>query len=200
MKKKYYFVLEISRFSCFCEIHRFQNLWCHHRHCYIMEVHLCCLLLNPKYYQNEFWCAVWQTSLKCFWLNAGDWELVPSPFMILLKWQCSKIWPFLIIWHLPILTVPYSPFQKNETLESLSNWSRLLNWKGPMELSPILLKCSKDCWKLLPLLILSTGQIWWLNELWFKRYIQKCTLSHVIIVMMKSQTWQIMGWLKIQKL
>ena len=34
-----------------------------------------------------------------------------------------------------ILILPYSPFQKNETLEFwhnwlLSNWSRLLNWKG----------------------------------------------------------------------
>ena len=39
-------------------------------------------------------------------------------------------------WHLPFLIVPYSHFQKNETLESwnswlLSNLSRLLNWKGP---------------------------------------------------------------------
>ena len=39
-------------------------------------------------------------------------------------------------WHIPFLIVLYSPFQKNETLESwhiwlLSNWSRLLNWKGP---------------------------------------------------------------------
>ena len=32
------FVLEIfSRFLCFCEI-RFQNLWHHDRHCYIIEV------------------------------------------------------------------------------------------------------------------------------------------------------------------
>ena len=35
-------------------------------------------------------------------------------------------------WHIPFLIVLYSPFQKNETLESwhiwlLSNWSRLLN-------------------------------------------------------------------------
>ena len=41
---------------------------------------------------------------------AGDWILVSGPFMILLKWQYSEIWPFLI--------VPYSPTQKNETLES----------------------------------------------------------------------------------
>ena len=38
--------------------------------------------------------------------------------------------------HLPFWYLPYSPFQKNETLESwykwlLSNRSRLLNWKGP---------------------------------------------------------------------
>ena len=39
-------------------------------------------------------------------------------------------------WHVPFLIVHYSPFQKNETLESwhiwlLSNWDRLLNWRGP---------------------------------------------------------------------
>ena len=32
------FVREISRFFCFCEIHRFQNLCRHHRHYYLMEV------------------------------------------------------------------------------------------------------------------------------------------------------------------
>ena len=34
------FVLEISRFFCVCEIHRFQNLRRHHRHIYIIEVTL----------------------------------------------------------------------------------------------------------------------------------------------------------------
>ena len=38
--------------------------------------------------------------------------------------------------RLPFWIFPYSPFQKNETLESLhnwlwSNWGRLLNWKEP---------------------------------------------------------------------
>ena len=28
--------------------------------------------------------------------------------------------------------------------------------------------------KLLPCLYLSIGQVWWLNDLWFKGYIQKC--------------------------
>ena len=31
------------------------------------------------------------------------------------------------------------------------------------------------------------GQVWWDNELWFKRYIQKCTLYHVPILIMGSQ-------------
>ena len=26
------------------------------------------------------------------------------------------------------------------------------------------------------------GQVWWLNDLWFKRYIQNCTLPHVLIL------------------
>ena len=46
---------------------------------------------------------------------------------------------------------------------------------------------------------LSVGQVWWLHEYWFKRYIQKCTLSHVLILIMTSQILEIMGRLKIQK-
>ena len=39
-------------------------------------------------------------------------------------------------WYIPFLIIHYSPFQRNKTLESwhillLSNWGRLLNWKGP---------------------------------------------------------------------
>ena len=49
-------------------------------------------------------------------------------------------------------------------------------------------------------LYLSIDQVWWLNMLWFNRYTQKCTLSYVLILIMTSQIWQIMGWLKIQKL
>ena len=40
LKKKSCFVLEISRFLCFCEILKFPNLWHHHRHCHIVEVTL----------------------------------------------------------------------------------------------------------------------------------------------------------------
>ena len=48
--------------------------------------------------------TVRQTFLTCFWLNAGDWKLVPGPFVILLKWQFNS-------GHLYFLVDPYSPFQ-----------------------------------------------------------------------------------------
>ena len=37
--KKRYFAIEIPGFFCFCEIHKFQNLWHHHRHCWIWKLH-----------------------------------------------------------------------------------------------------------------------------------------------------------------
>ena len=69
---------------------------------------------------------------------AGCWRLETSP-RIFYDFIKMTIWRNLAIFngcHLPFLIVPYSPFQKNETLESwhdwlLSYWSRLLNWKGP---------------------------------------------------------------------
>ena len=96
-------------------------------------------------------------------------------------------------WHIPFLIVLYSLFQNNETLESwyiwlLSNCGRLLIKKGlESSLSPP--NCSKDYWKLLSLQYLSPGQVWWLYNLWFKRYIQKCTLSHVLILIVTSLIW-----------
>ena len=67
-------------------------------------------------------------------------------------------------------------------------------------LSPSPPNSSKDSKKYCPCLYLSVGQVWWLNELWFKRYIQKCTQSQILIVIMISQIWQMRRWLKIQKL
>ena len=101
--KKKCFILEIFRFLCFCEIGQFQNLWCYYKHCWMMEVTLILISLNPKYYQNEIWSNASVLYDKnccmttCFWLNAGDWKLAPGFYMILLKWQNSKIWPFLMI-------------------------------------------------------------------------------------------------------
>ena len=59
------------------------------------------------------------------------WKIWPSPLSLSLYSTFNN-------WHLPFLNVPYSPSQKKkkDTLESwhnwlLSNWSRMLNWKGP---------------------------------------------------------------------
>ena len=72
--------------------------------------------------------------------------------------------------------------------------------KRTWNLVPVLQIVQKIPEKYCPCLYLSTGQVWCLNELWFKRHIQKYTLSHVLIIIMMSQIWWIMGWLETQKL
>ena len=69
--------------------------------------------------------------------------------------------------------------------------------KRTWNLAPVLLIVQKIPENYFSCLDLSIGYVWWLNELWFKRYIQKCTMSLVLILIMMSQIWKIMGWLKI---
>ena len=99
LKEKLYFVLEISSFLCFYKIH--QNLWRPHRHYYIMQVVFILISFESsvpsKWNLVKYWFAEWQTFPTCFWLNAGDWKLVPGPVFILVKWQWSEIWSFLIM-------------------------------------------------------------------------------------------------------
>ena len=83
-------------------------------------------------------------------------------------------------WHLPFLIILYSPSEKNGTVESwhnwlLNNWSMLLYWN----LVPVLQNVQKIPENYYPRLYLSIDKVWWLNKLWFKKYTQKCTLSHV---------------------
>ena len=63
------------------------------------KLHSCLFLLNPKYYQNEIWSntsVLYDTFLTCFSFIAGDWKLVPGPFMVLLKWKYSDICQLLM--------------------------------------------------------------------------------------------------------
>ena len=48
------------------------------------------ILSNIKMNLVKYYCTVWKISLSYIWLNAGDWKLVPGPFMILLKWQYAR--------------------------------------------------------------------------------------------------------------
>ena len=135
MKKKC-FVLEILRFLCFYETYRFQNLWCHHKYCSIIQVTLMLIffwILSPikmKFGQVLVCCM---TNISNMFL-AKCWRLETSSrlFYDFIKMAIQQDLAIFNGWHIPFLIVLYSPFQKNETLESwhiwlLSNWGRLLN-------------------------------------------------------------------------
>ena len=102
-------------------------------------------------------------------------------------------------WHLPFLIVPYSPFQKHETLEFwhkslVSSWSRLLNWKKTWNLASVLQIVQKIPENYCPCFYLSIGQVWLFHELWLKRYVQKCALSRVLISSWRhrfGQSWDV---------
>ena len=129
------FVLKISRFLWFFEICRFQNPWHHHKHCYIYP-YLFWILSPAKMKLGQI--------LVCCLTNISNlvlgqcWRLEtsPRPFYDFIKMTIGQDMAIFNSWHLPFLIVPYSPFQKDETLESWHNWllsnlSRLLNWKEP---------------------------------------------------------------------
>ena len=128
------------RILCISEICRFQNLWRHHRHCYIMEA----ILINAYL----FWmlCTTkvkFGQMLVCCMRNISNlllaqyWRLETnsSLFYSFIKMTIKQDLTIFNSWHLPF-SLLYSPVQKDGTLESwhnllLSNWSRFLNWKEP---------------------------------------------------------------------
>ena len=64
---------------------------------------------------------------ECWRLETSSWL-----FYDFIKMTIQQDMAIFNGWHIPFLIVLYSPFQKNETLESwhiwlLSNWGRLLN-------------------------------------------------------------------------
>ena len=134
----------------------------------------------------------WMTNISNMFL-AECWRLGTSTklFYDFIKMKIQQDMAIFNGWHIPFLIVLYSPFQKRETLESchvwlLSNWGGLLNWKNLSPVSQIIQKITENyC----TCLYLSTGQVWWLHDLCFKRYTQKCTLPHVLILIVTSLIW-----------
>ena len=115
----------------------------------------------------------------------------PRPFYYFIKMTIYQDLAIFNSCRLPFWIVPYSPFQKNETLESLhnwlwNNWGQLLNWKEPGTYPPVRQIVQKIPENYCPRLYLSIGKVWWLNELWSKRYIQKYTLFHILMLIMTS--------------
>ena len=130
-------------FLCFCEVCRFQILWRHHKHCCLMLISyyldLCLFLLNlipikMTFGQILVYCITNISNI--FLAECGRLKTSSSPFYDFIKMTIQQDLAIFHGWHIPFLIALYSPFQKNETLESwhiwlLSNWDRLLNWKGP---------------------------------------------------------------------
>ena len=91
------------------------------------------------YYQSEIWSNTSVLYEKHFWLVFGSmWRLETNSrlFYFFIKMAIKQDLTIFNSWHLPFFIVPYSPFQKDDTLESwynllFSNWSRFLKWKEP---------------------------------------------------------------------
>ena len=139
--------------------------------------------------------------LTCFWLNF--WQISSRLF-------CDfNDLSFFSNWYSPFLILPYSPFKKKKKerkkcwkLNVISYWviEAGCYLENSLKLGPIIQIVQKISEKYCSFWYLSSGRVWWLNKLWFKRYIQRCTLSHVLTLIMTSQIWQIVEWLKVQKL
>ena len=118
-------------------------------------------------------------------------NIISWPFYDFVKMETYQDLAIINTWYLQFLIVPYLLFQKNGTLESWHNWllsnqSRFLNWKGPgtyPESSRLFKRFLKITvlaflYKYICIYIyiyILAGQVWWLNELWLKRYIQNAS-------------------------
>ena len=88
-------------------------------------------------------------------------------------------------WHIPFSIVLYSPFQKKWntgilTYLIIEQLGQIARSKRIWNLAPALQILQKNTENYRPCLYLSNGQVWWLQKSWFKSYIPKCTLSHVL--------------------
>ena len=126
------------------------------------------------------------------------------PFYDFLKMKIQRDQTIFDSWHLPFLIAPNTTFQKMKhwNLDIIGYWKTGAGYliEKELELSPSHSNYLKVYSKLLPLFISIIGQVWWLNELWLKKYIQKRTLSHILILIMTSQIWGNHGMVKNTKI
>ena len=104
-----------------------------------------------------------------------------------------------INFNCPLFT--FSKKLKHWNLVIIGYWlGQVAKLKRTWKPSPSPPHFSKDYWELLPLLI----SINWTSLVTLscdsKDILKNLTLSHVLILIVTSQIWSIMGWLKIQKL
>ena len=82
---------------------------------------------------------------------------------------------------------------KHWNLDTIGSWVICAGCplEKDLELGLVLQIVQKFLENYCPCLYLSISQSWWLNELWFQTYILKCTLPHVLILIMTSSIWWI---------
>ena len=88
------------------------------------KLHLCLFLLNPKSYKNETWSntsVLLRNISKIFLPQCWRLETSSRPFYYIIKTAVGQDLTIFNSGHLPFFIVPYSLFQKNETLESWHN-------------------------------------------------------------------------------
>ena len=137
MKKKQCFALEIHLDFCFSEIHRFHNLWCHHRHDGInIFAYFFLILSTTKMKFGQVLVCCMTNISNIFLIQWWRLETSSRPFYDFIEMTKKRGLAICNSWQLPFLIVSFSPFQKYQALKSwrnwlLSNWSRLPNWKEP---------------------------------------------------------------------
>ena len=107
--------------------------------------------------------------------------------MVFLKWQDSKIWPFLMVdmYHFPLPLIHLFKKKKRRNLDIIGCWViRAGSWiEKDLEPSSSPPNCSKDSRKLLPLLIsinwptLETSWVL-LQKINSKMYLVSCSNTH----------------------
>ena len=79
------------------------------------------IFLNPKHCQSDIWSntSVLMTNIYIIFLaQCWRWETSSRSFYDFIKMTIYQDLAIFNSWHLTFLIVPYSTFQKNETLES----------------------------------------------------------------------------------
>ena len=97
-KKKLCFAGNIFRFLCFDECRNFKICDIIINMSASQKFHYQLFLQSPGWNQNEIWSGIRarQTFLTRFYPYCEDWNLVPGPFTILIKWHYNETWPFLV--------------------------------------------------------------------------------------------------------
>ena len=116
----------------------------------------------------------------CVFMKSTDFKILDVAIGIATQWNLH-LWIFL----LNPIKMKFGQIQ----VCSMTTISNMILTEKDLELTPVLQVVQKIPENYFPCLFLSIGQVWWLKDLWFKRYIQKCTLSQVLILIMTSQIW-----------